>query len=131
MSEHERSSIFSKDILDTMNSFSWFLMDASWMLQAREISMMMILPTVLSGLLLCFIEKRRSLTFINIAILSWICMNVSWMFSDIFDGDYYLLIAKSFFGIGIFFIIIALATSENISDTFSHFKRFRIKKIKK
>jgi hypothetical protein len=33
MNETEKSGFLSKDILDTENSFSWFLMDASWMLQ--------------------------------------------------------------------------------------------------
>ena len=131
MNENERPSIFSKDVLDTMNSFSWFLMDAAWMLQAREVSMAMILPTVISGVLLCFIEKRKALVFINIAILCWICMNISWMFSDLFTQNHYLIIAKTFFGLGILFIIIAVATSENISDTFSHFKRFRMKNFKR
>lgn len=131
MNENERPSIFSKDVLDTMNSFSWFLMDASWMLEVREVSMAMILPTVISAIFLCMVEKRRTVTFINIAVLSWICMNVSWMFSDIFTQNYYLTMAKSFFGIGILFIILAIATSENISDTFSHFKRFRMKNFKR
>ena len=127
MNENERPTILSKDVLDTMNSFSWFLMDAAWMLQAREISMAMIVPTVISGVLLCFIEKRKALMSINIAILCWICMNISWMFSDLFTQNHYLLIAKTFFGLGILFIVTAIVTSKNISDTFSHFKRFRIK----
>ena len=122
------SKYLSKDVLDTVNSFSWFFMDASWMLQEKEISLAMIIPTILSAVLLCLIERKRSLTFINLAILSWIFMNVSWMFSDIFAISYYLTLAKSLFGIGIFFIIIAIITSENISDTFSHFRRFRIMK---
>lgn len=131
MNEHERPSPFSKDILDTMNSFSWFLMDACWMLEVKEVSMLMIFPTVISAILLCFMEKRKTLTFINIAVLSWICMNVTWMFSDIFSEAYYLTVAKSCFAIGILFIVLAIATSENVSDTFSHFKRFRMKNFKR
>lgn len=131
MNQSEKPSFISKDILDTVNSFSWFLMDASWMLQEKEISIAMILPTVLSAILLCFVEKRKTVIFINIAILSWICMNVSWMFSDILALPFYLTMAKIFFGVGIAFIILAIATSENISDTFSHFKRFRLKNFRR
>lgn len=131
MNENEKSGLISKDILDTVNSFSWFLMDASWMLQEKEISIAMIFPTIISALLLCFVEKRKALTCINIAILSWICMNISWMFSDILALPVFFTLAKCFFGLGVSFIILSIITSENVSDTFSHFKRFRIKSFKR
>lgn len=131
MNTNERSFFVSKDVLDTINSVSWFFMDASWMLQVREISIAMIIPTILSGLFLCYIEKRKSHTLINFAILCWICMNVSWMFSDILAIPFYLMMAKILFFLGVSFIIAAIVTSENISDTFSHFKRFRMKNIKR
>lgn len=130
MTNDQRPFFISKDLLDSLNSVSWFLMDASWMLQAEEISIFMILPTVLSGIILCYIEKRRTHTLINIAILSWICMNISWMFSEVLALSSYLTIAKVFFVTGCLFVILALITSENVSETFSHFKRFRIKNWK-
>jgi hypothetical protein len=104
-------------------------MDASWMLQVEQISMFMIIPTILSGIFLCYIEKRKTHTFINIAILNWICMNISWMFSEILDKPEFLLMAKSFFIVGVIFIGLAIYFTENIAETFSHFKRFRIKKL--
>lgn len=127
--EEENYSARMKNILDTLNSLSWFAMDASWMLQVREISLLMIIPTILSGFLLCFMEKKKTLTLINVAILSWICMNVSWMFSDIFGSQIYLTLAKGFFATGLFFIMLAVYFSRNLSETFSHFKRFRLKKF--
>jgi hypothetical protein len=127
MKENERNFFISKDVLDTVNSFSWFLMDASWMLQMQEISMAMILPTLLSAIFLCYIEKRKSVTYINLAIVSWITMNVSWMFSENFSNEAFLTAAKIFFLIGVALIIMAVLSSRNISETFSHFKRFRIK----
>jgi hypothetical protein len=105
-------------------------MDASWMLGVQELSIFMILPTILSGLFLCYIEKRRTHTLINVAILCWICMNISWMFSEVLELNSYLSLAKIFFIMGSLFVILALITSENISETFSHFKRFRIKNWK-
>jgi hypothetical protein len=128
MNTNERPFFVSKDILDTVNSVSWFLMDASWMLQVKELSMAMIVPTILTGIFLCYIEKRKNITFINFAILSWICMNVCWMFSELFDSATYLITAKSLFGLGVVFILIAISKSDSIADTFSHFRRFRIMK---
>jgi hypothetical protein len=130
MNQEQRPFFISKDLLDSTNSVSWFLMDASWMLGVEELSIFMILPTVLSGLILCYIEKRRTHTLINIAILCWICMNISWMFSEVLEINSYLTLAKIFFATGSLFVILALLTSENISETFSHFKRFRIKNWK-
>jgi hypothetical protein len=130
MNNEQRPFFISKDLLDSTNSVSWFLMDASWMLGIEELSIFMILPTVLSGLFLCYIETRRTHTLINIAILCWICMNISWMFSEVMELNSFLFLAKILFGAGSLFVILALLTSENISETFSHFKRFRIKNWK-
>jgi len=130
MNQEQCPFFISKDLLDSTNSVSWFLMDASWMLGVEELSIFMILPTVLSGLILCYIEKRRTHTLINIAILCWICMNISWMFSEVLEINSYLTLAKIFFATGSLFVVLALLTSENISETFSHFKRFRIKNWK-
>lgn len=130
MQNNERPFFVSKDVLDTINSVCWFFMDASWMLQVKEISIAMIIPTVLTGLILVYMEKRKSHTFINLAILSWICMNVSWMFSDILAIPFYLTLAKALFTLGLLLITGAIVSSENLPETFSHFRRFRIKAIK-
>ena len=122
----ERPFPISKDVLDTLNSVSWFLMDASWMLENHAISGLMIIPTIMTGLFLCYIEKRRNITFINLAILSWICMNVCWMGSEVLAMAHFLTVAKTLFVVGVGFIALAVATSDNLSDTFSHFRRFRI-----
>lgn len=128
--EHERPFPISKDVLDTLNSVCWFFMDASWMLQIKELSVLMIAPTILSGIILCYIEKRKTHSFINAAVLSWICMNVCWMFSDILAIPSYLAVAKILFVLGIVFLIASIVTSNNINETFSHFRRFRIKNLK-
>lgn len=131
MDINERPFFISKNGLDTINSVAWFAMDASWMLETPSISFAMIIPTILSAFCLVYIEKRSNVTFINLAILSWICMNICWMFSEIMGNHQYLLLAKIFFGVGILCILIAVALSKNLTETFSHFRRFRIKTGKK
>jgi hypothetical protein len=125
--DRERPFFVSKHILDTVNSLSWFIMDASWMFELSTIYMIMLFPTLLTGLFLCYIERDNSLTMINIAIFNWICMNVSWMFSETYHDLFYLSLAKIFFGMGVLFMMLAVVTSKNLADTFSHFKRFRMK----
>jgi len=92
----------------------------------EKISVAMIIPTIATGLCLVYIEKRKTLTLINLAILSWICMNVSWMFSEVLEIPFYLTAAKSLFALGLGFILAAVFVSGSLTETFSHFKRFRI-----
>ncbi len=129
-SENERPFFVNKDILDTINSISWFFMDAFWMLQMKQFSFAFIFPTVLTGIFLCYIEKRLSVSFINFAIMCWICMNVSWMFSDMLGLTYYLTVAKACLALGLCFILASVISSKNVSETFSHFRRFRLMKKK-
>lgn len=116
-----------KNILETLNSIAWFSMDAAWMLEFNTGAIGLIFPTFLSGLILCFMEDKKSLTLINISILSWICMNVSWMLSELYTKKYFLLGAKIFLTIGILCMGAGIYFSNNRSEAFFHFKRSRIK----
>lgn len=127
MNENERDFFISKDTLDTVNSFAWFMMDATWMLEMKQVATAMILPTLLSGVFLCYIEKRKSVALINLSLVCWIIMNVSWMFSESYYEQAFMAVAKVSFLTGLVLIATAAYYSKNMSDTFSHFKRFRIK----
>ena len=114
--------------METVNSLAWFSMDAAWMLQENRVAYVMIVPTVITGVLLCFMEKRhRSVMFINLAVLCWIGMNICWMLSETLKDDHLLPVAKSFFGAGVVFVFIAGLLAKNLLETFSHFRRFRVK----
>ena len=124
----ERDFFLSKDFLDTLNSLSWFFMDALWMLGQTNLAEIMIPVTILSAICLIYIEKKISLFFINLGILFWILMNVTWMISEARPNVLTLVTPKTFFVLGLLSIIVSVFTTQNIKETFSHFKRFRIKK---
>jgi hypothetical protein len=124
-SGNERPFFIPREGLDTINSVSWFLMDAFWMLAVPAAAYPLILPTVVSGLLLLYVEKRRSVTFINVAINCWIWMNVAWMIGDLSGDRPYLLASRCLFVAGLLAIAGAVASTRNVSETFSHFRRFR------
>ena len=117
--EHERPFPISKDALDTLNSVSWFFMDAFWMLEKTSFGKIFVLPTIVSGLLLLYIEKRRTVFWINLAINSWIWMNTFWMYER-------LALARISFGFGLVCVVAAIFEAKSLRETFSHFRRFRI-----
>lgn len=128
---HERALPIPKDTLDTVNSVAWFLMDAFWMLGAGKTALAFILPTLVTGLGLLYLERRRTVFFINLAINCWIWMNTFWMLSDLFQSPQLLVAARGVFGLGLVFIACAVRSSDNLRETFSHFRRFRVLKVRK
>jgi hypothetical protein len=125
-----RSFPISKEALDTINSMTWFMMDAFWMLGATHVAGFFILPTILSGLFLLYIERRRTVFYINLAINCWIFMNTMWMLSEFSQNSNWLVGSRVAFVAGLGFIAMAVRSSDDLRETFSHFRRFRLLKIK-
>lgn len=126
----ERKFFLSKETLDTVNSASWFFVDAFWMLGLPEWCHAMVVPTVLTGLCLLYVEKRRPVIAINLAINFWIWMNTLWMLADTQKDPDLLIGARTCFGFGVVCIGVAILLSPNYKETFSHFRRFRSLKIR-
>lgn len=116
-----------KDVLDSVNSLSWFLMDACWMTGFFPAAFVVSPFVVLSGVLLCLIDRRPAFVAINLGILCWIFMNLSWMISDVRDREAWLFASRCFFLLGALSIGAAVYLSKNLRETFSQFRRFRIK----
>lgn len=115
----------SKEMLDTVNSVCWFLADAFWMIDLLPVGFALMIPTVISGLCLLYVEKRRPVLLINLAINCWIFMNSLWMISEANLQGSYLTAAKLFFVMGLLCIMGSVWLSKSWKDTFSHFRRFR------
>jgi hypothetical protein len=126
----ERPFPISKDLLDTINSVTWFLADGFWLLGYHGVAITCIVPTLLTGLLLLYIEKRPTVVSINCAINCWTWMNALWIVQDWTKVGGYFTAAKFAFGLGIFFVLLAVVISRNVRETFSHFRRFRMPRWK-
>ncbi len=121
----ERPFPVSKDVLDTVNSVTWFMADGLWMLGQHQMALAFIAPTALTGLLLLYVEKRLSVVCINVAINCWIWMNAWWVVFDMSPAPHYRILSQIFFILGMLAILAAVITSGNVRETFSHFRRFR------
>lgn len=100
------------------------------MLQMPQVGLSLIAPTALTGILLLYIEKRRQVLWINIAINCWIWMNAIWMISDIGGHADWIVYSRALFGVAIVFIGFALFDTKNVREVFSHFRRFRMMRPK-
>src|SRR5687767_9358517 len=100
-----------KDLLDTVNSLSWFLMDAAWMMGFIRLALLVSPLVVLSATALTLIDRRPALVAINGGIMAWIFMNMSWMISDVGDKAFWLALSRGFFVLGAALIVAAAALS--------------------
>ena len=116
-----------KDILDTLNSLSWFLMDACWMMGIYSLAFGLAPLVWITALALFLVDRRPSISAINAGIMAWVCMNITWMVSDLGNKHFWLLVSKIFFVLGVLAIALAVILSDNLRHTFSHFRRFRLK----
>lgn len=116
-----------KDLFDTVNSLSWFFMDACWMVGLYSAAFFLAPFVVLSSIALVVIDRRPAFVAINLGILSWVFMNLTWMLSDVGERDFWLLVSRGFFAAGLVTIGAAVTLSKNLRETFSQFRRFRIK----
>jgi hypothetical protein len=119
----------SKDTLEILNSLSWFLMDAMWMLSSFKFAYMLIIPTVLSGIILVFKEKQYDGVLISLAAFFWSVMNSIWLVGESMKLTWYLPICKTFFALGIGSLITGIIISNDATKTLSTFKRLRFKKL--
>ena len=122
--------IQNKETLGFINSLFWFSMDAFWMLAWNNLAIFMAVPTVLSGLWLVVLEKRTDVKMADISTFFWIIMNTTWLISEILGWTFMLTISKVSLVIGLIFLAYCFLLSDDIHQTMSRFKRFRIKQLK-
>ena len=119
----------TKDMLEILNSLSWFLMDAMWMLSTFKFAYMLIIPTLVSGILLVFKEKQYVGILIALAAFFWSVMNSIWLVGESMKLNWYLPVCKTFFALGIGTLITGIIISNDVTKTLSTFKRLRFKKL--
>lgn len=119
----------SKELLEIINSLSWLLMDAMWMLNTLEWSYSFIIPTVLSGFWLLFKEEKLDGLLVAFAALMWSVMNSIWLLGETLNMPGYLFACKVCLVFGLGSLVTGLLLSKDLTQTVSAFKRFRIKGV--
>ena len=115
--------------VETAGSITWFLMDASWMLELRTPALALAAPTVLLALVaFAYADRTIASMFVTAAMAAWAAMNVGWMAHDLGAADRGLVLARIFFSAGIACLTVALVASRGagIESVLRRFRRLRI-----
>ena len=116
MKKQERKDRFFF-ILEATNSVLWFMMDSMWMMDKINIAIILIFPTVITGLVSAFEKPDLGNISISMAVNSWLGMNIFWMLDMV-------SLSKMFMIAGVFLVISSIIFSRNIRILL-RFKRFR------
>ena len=75
-------------VMENMHIVFWLLKDLGWCLIWKPLGIVMILPTFIISLVICW-RSRQYVSELchNVAITFWICANSYWMLSEFFGID--------------------------------------------
>jgi hypothetical protein len=112
---------FSKRVVDPLNSFAWFTMDALWMCKLAWPAYAFAGVTVVTGVWLLVLgwRGRRGLVFADLGLNCWIVMNTVWLVADLNGQPTPLAVAVPVAVLGAVFLAAAAWYSQD-------FRRLRI-----
>lgn len=87
--------------IENLHVALWLMKDVSWCSDWKVLGLLMVLPTLLVAIKICWDTRTHSADLIhNIAVALWICANTTWMIGEFFYNDGTRGIAKLFFYAG-------------------------------
>ncbi|WP_165249794.1 hypothetical protein [Paludisphaera soli] len=83
----KRAAVFSRRVVDPVNSVAWFAMDGLWLAQLAWPAYVAAGLTLATGATLMWLNRLRwSRLSDDLALNAWMWMNALWLISDL--GDY-------------------------------------------
>jgi hypothetical protein len=118
----EPTESFSKRVVDPLNSFAWFTMDALWMCQLEWPAYVFAGLTVVTGVWMLVLGWRegRGVLLADLGLNCWIAMNTVWLVSDLNSRPAPLALAVPLAVLGAVFLAAAVRHSQD-------FRRLRIR----
>lgn len=119
------------EIVETVSSICWFLMDACWMLGLQVPAKVMAALTIASSLLVFrYTQRSWPNLFVNAAMNCWAFMNIFWMLSDFKAAGWCLAAAQVSFGCGVLCLLCAAFSGGSVKGAIevilARFRRFRV-----
>ena len=79
--------VFSKPVIDPLNTVAWFAMDALWLARLEWPAYAAAVVTVVTGVMLLALGRRegRGAVYADLGLNCWIVMNTVWLVHDLND----------------------------------------------
>ena len=108
--------MFSKAVIDPINTAAWFTMDALWLAKLEWPAYAAAALTVLTGVMLLILGRRegRGALYADLGLNCWIVMNTVWLIHDLNDHDTPRSFAAVMGALGAFFILAAARHSQDL-----------------
>lgn len=108
--------LFSKPVIDPINTAAWFTMDALWLAKLEYPAYAASALTVLTGVMLLILGRRegRGALYADLGLNCWIVMNTVWLIHDLNDRDTPRAFAAVMGALGAFFILAAARHSQDL-----------------
>jgi hypothetical protein len=96
------ASNFSLRQFENAHVFLWLIKDLCWCMLSETLGLIMVAPTLILALTITWKQwHERSEKLHNLAVVSWICANSTWMIGEFFLNDGLRNYALIFFLAGI------------------------------
>lgn len=114
-------------LLEVLNSVAWFLMDGSWMMEYESLAYFFAIPTIATGVLAIIYSQKSVDVGINITVLAWIMMNISWLLSEAnpWIKDNHICLGLFFVSLGS--MLVTFVLSDYSLESFHRLRRFRLR----
>jgi len=114
--EPEPTPVFSKAVIDPLNTALWFIMDALWLGRLEWLTYIATGLTVVTGVLLVILGRRegRGTLYADLGVNCWIVMNAVWLVHDLNWYDTPRAFAAIMGGLGVVFILAAARHSQDL-----------------
>jgi len=81
VTEADRDETFS-EVLNRTNSLAWFLIDAAWMSHMQVLAVILVVPTIVSGIWLMSRDRNWSEFTFHLGVNAWIVFDATWLLSE-------------------------------------------------
>jgi hypothetical protein len=87
--------------IENLHVALWLLKDVSWCSDWQILGLVMVVPTLLVALKICWDTRERISDLVhNVAVSLWICANTTWMIGEFYYKDMTRPFARIFFFAG-------------------------------
>ncbi len=121
------AAVFSRKVVDPVNSVAWFTMDGLWLAQLAWPAYVATGLTLLTGAVLVLFNRRRGQRLSeDLALNAWMWMNGLWVVSDLGDLPKLRTVALVVFGVGAVLLVNSVRPRNGVRGSLERFRKFRI-----